>query len=84
MIAFLSGEVFKVNTDSIYLDYAGMGFQVYMSTRDLSELADNIKEYGVIEPIVVKESGAFYEIITGERRWNDTFWIPFRSRLRAF
>jgi len=41
----------------------------YFDEEKLQELADNIKEYGVIEPIVVKESGAFYEIITGERRW---------------
>ena len=41
----------------------------YFDEEKLKELADNIKEYGVIEPIVVKENGAFYEIITGERRW---------------
>ncbi|MBO6243401.1 MAG: ParB/RepB/Spo0J family partition protein, partial [Clostridia bacterium] len=41
----------------------------YFDEEKLQELADNIKEYGVIEPIVVKENGAFYEIITGERRW---------------
>ena len=41
----------------------------HFDEEKLKELADNIKEYGVIEPIVVKENGAFYEIITGERRW---------------
>jgi Holliday junction DNA helicase RuvA len=38
MIAFLQGIVFKVNSDSIYLDHDGMGFRVFMSTRDLAEL----------------------------------------------
>jgi Holliday junction DNA helicase RuvA len=38
MIAFLRGIVFKVNSDSIYLDHDGMGFRVFMSTRDLAEL----------------------------------------------
>ena len=36
----------------------------------LSELADSIKQYGIIQPIVVKKvSNGFYEIIAGERRW---------------
>lgn len=35
----------------------------------LQELADSIKNYGVISPIVVKKRGAFYEIVAGERRW---------------
>ncbi len=35
----------------------------------LQELADSIREYGVISPIVVKENGAFYDIVAGERRW---------------
>lgn len=33
------------------------------------ELADSIKEHGVIQPIVVRTSGEFYEIVAGERRW---------------
>lgn len=36
----------------------------------LAELADSIKQFGVIEPLVVtKRKGGFYEIIAGERRW---------------
>lgn len=35
----------------------------------LSELADSIKKYGIIEPIVVTKKGKSYEIIAGERRW---------------
>ena len=38
--------------------------------RALAELAESIKEHGVIQPIVVrKRSGQQYEIIAGERRW---------------
>lgn len=33
------------------------------------ELADSIKQYGVIEPIVVTKRDNYYEIIAGERRW---------------
>lgn len=35
----------------------------------LSELADSIKEHGIIQPIVVSQSGGQYEIIAGERRF---------------
>ncbi len=34
----------------------------------LRELADSIKEYGVVEPIIVKKSIKGYEIVAGERR----------------
>ena len=34
----------------------------------LEELATSIKEYGVIEPIIVKKSIKGYEIVAGERR----------------
>ena len=35
----------------------------------LMELADSIKQFGVIQPIIVQEKNGFYEIIAGERRW---------------
>lgn len=35
----------------------------------LSELAESIKQYGIIEPLIVQKKGKRYEIIAGERRW---------------
>lgn len=35
----------------------------------LEELSNSIKEYGVIQPIVVAKKENYYEIIAGERRW---------------
>lgn len=35
----------------------------------LAELADSIKKFGIIEPIVVSKKGKGYQIIAGERRW---------------
>lgn len=35
----------------------------------LQELADSIKEHGLIEPIVVQKTGERYVIVAGERRW---------------
>lgn len=35
----------------------------------LMELADSIKQFGVIQPLVVRKKKDYYEIIAGERRW---------------
>lgn len=35
----------------------------------LEELAESIKEYGLIQPIVVTKKDGYYGIIAGERRW---------------
>ena len=37
--------------------------------ESLEELADSIKTYGVIQPIVVSQEDGYYSIIAGERRW---------------
>ena len=41
----------------------------YFDETALEELAASLKAYGMIQPIVVKKSGDYYEIIAGERRW---------------
>ena len=35
----------------------------------LEELAESIKKYGLIQPIVVTKKDGYYEIVAGERRW---------------
>ncbi|MBO5141864.1 MAG: ParB/RepB/Spo0J family partition protein [Clostridia bacterium] len=35
----------------------------------LQELAESIKEHGVIQPIIVSKKDEYYQIIAGERRW---------------
>lgn len=35
----------------------------------IEELADSIKQYGVIQPLIVQKKDKYYEIIAGERRW---------------
>lgn len=37
--------------------------------ESLQELADSMKEYGVLQPLLVKKTGDTYQIIAGERRW---------------
>ena len=35
----------------------------------LNELAESIKRYGLIQPIIVTKKDGYYQIIAGERRW---------------
>lgn len=37
--------------------------------ESLTELADSIREHGVLQPILVRPSGSKFELIAGERRW---------------
>ena len=37
--------------------------------KALGELADSIKQHGVLQPILVLQKGKHYEIVAGERRW---------------
>jgi ParB family transcriptional regulator, chromosome partitioning protein len=40
-----------------------------ISPESLAELAESIREHGVLEPIVVAKTPAGFQIIAGERRW---------------
>lgn len=35
----------------------------------LHELAESIKQYGILQPLLLQKKGKYYEIIAGERRW---------------
>ena len=37
--------------------------------ESLDELAESIKRYGILQPIIVTKRENYYEIIAGERRW---------------
>ena len=39
------------------------------NSESLDELAESIKRYGVILPIIVSKKGNYFEIVAGERRW---------------
>ena len=45
--------------------------RIKIEENALSELAESIKEHGVLQPVVVRKSGdsSGYELIAGERRW---------------
>ena len=41
----------------------------YFDEEALKELAESMKEFGIVQPLLVKDEGEFYSIIAGERRY---------------
>lgn len=41
----------------------------YFDDDAIAELADSIRQFGIIQPLLVQEKDDYYEIIAGERRW---------------
>jgi ParB family transcriptional regulator, chromosome partitioning protein len=41
----------------------------HFSEEALRELADSIREQGIVQPLIVRENGGYLELIAGERRW---------------
>ncbi len=41
----------------------------HFNEDELQELADNIKQHGILNPIIVQDRKDHYEIVAGERRW---------------
>ena len=49
----------------------------------LQELADSIKQFGLLQPILVQNRKDYYEIIAGERRWRAAKLAERVSKSRA-
>ena len=47
--------------------------RIHFEENQLNELAESIRKYGLIQPIVVRQIGSKYEIISGERRFKASF-----------
>ncbi|QCX33601.1 ParB/RepB/Spo0J family partition protein [Caloramator sp. E03] len=37
--------------------------------ENIKDLAESIREHGIIQPILVRKEGEYYKIVAGERRW---------------
>jgi ParB family chromosome partitioning protein len=61
------GNVFECPIERI-VPQKGQPRQHFDKER-LEELAQSIREHGLIEPLVVRKRGESYELIAGERRW---------------
>lgn len=73
--ALLAGDNASADTDSlrvVQIDQLKPGKyqpRTQMDQESLAELAASIKAQGIMQPILVRESGNKLEIIAGERRW---------------
>lgn len=63
----MEDQVYELETDMLQpnpLQPRGL-----ITPESLSELAESIRAHGVLEPLVVAQTPAGYQIIAGERRW---------------
>jgi ParB family chromosome partitioning protein len=49
------------------------------SAESLRELADSIKEQGIVQPLIVRERNGHLELIAGERRWRAAQLVGFHD-----
>src|SRR5512138_2936508 len=41
----------------------------HFNDEKLAQLAESIKQHGVVQPLIVQKDGITYKIVAGERRW---------------
>lgn len=63
----LLGNIVEVSLDDIYPNATQP--RTYFDEKALSDLAQSIKNLGVIQPITLRKDGEKFEIISGERRY---------------
>lgn len=59
-------RVFKINPDKI--DVNPHQPRTHFETNALNDLAESIRQHGIIQPLIVTRKGERYELIAGERR----------------
>jgi len=50
-----------------------------ISPESISDLAESIKEHGILEPLVIAKTPAGYQIIAGERRWRASKFLGLKT-----
>lgn len=76
--ALLSGDTIDTGREKVIeVEVASIIPNRFQPRRDfdperLSELAASIREYGVLQPIVLRKRGNGFELVAGERRWRAT------------
>ncbi len=60
-----SGIMLEVSVNSIKFS---KNYRRTFNDKSLAELAQSIKQHGIIEPLVVRRIGEFFELIAGDRR----------------
>ena len=70
----INEEIPENNTDGMFVKINEVEPNREQPRKDfdedaLMELADSIKQFGILQPLLVQKKKDYYEIIAGERRW---------------
>lgn len=70
---------FECNVDNIIANKHQP--RTYFNEKDLAELADSIREHGILQPLIVRrqDTNGKYEIIAGERRFRASLTIGLET-----
>ena len=55
--------------DAVMIDIQKVEPRKNFDEDSLLELSDSIKQFGILQPLLVQDKNDYYEIIAGERRW---------------
>ena len=50
-----------------------------INPESIKELIDSIKEHGILEPLIIAQTPAGYQIIAGERRWRAARFLKIKK-----
>lgn len=70
-------RILKINPDRIVINPQQPRTQFSQSA--LNDLAESIKQHGIIQPLIVTRKGDKYELIAGERRWRSAKLIGLKE-----
>lgn len=72
-----SDRILKISPDRIIINPQQP--RTHFSESALNDLAESIKQHGIIQPLVVTKVGDKYELIAGERRWRSAKLIGLKE-----
>lgn len=70
-------RILRINPDKIVINPQQP--RTHFSESALNDLAESIKQHGIIQPLVVTKKGDHYELIAGERRWRSAKMIGLKE-----
>ncbi len=70
-------RILRINPDKIVINPQQP--RTHFSESALNDLAESIKQHGIIQPLVVTKKGDNYELIAGERRWRSAKMIGLKE-----
>lgn len=70
-------RILRINPEKIVINPQQP--RTHFSETALNDLAESIKQHGIIQPLIVTKKGDKYELIAGERRWRSAKLIGLKE-----